>query len=305
MPISRDGLLEIHMNRGIQIFAMRKNTLIVDSGATKALWSVANDGERLLSFQTHGIQPFFLTDQEILDQLQHVSQRINFPIQTIFFYGTGCNTLENKHRLKIAFQEVFMDAHVVVDTDILAAARACCLHQPGIACILGTGSNVCRFDGTKIVENAGGLGYILGDEGSGADLGKTLVKNYLEGNLPPTLTNKLEQQYSLRRDFVLHGVYQGQFPNRYMSTFAPFLSDHISDLFIQKMVKDQFKSFFERNVLKVQYAYELPIHFVGSVAYFFEDVLRETGDALGLNTQKIIRQPMDGLVQFHEREMAT
>jgi N-acetylglucosamine kinase-like BadF-type ATPase len=284
---------------------MEKNILIVDSGATKASWSVSNEGKVLFATQTQGIQPFFLNDQEILRQIRSVYSQINNWIDTIYFYGTGCNTLENRHRLKVAFQEIFPDAQVFVDTDILAAARACCQHDPGVACILGTGSNVCRFDGENIVESAGGLGYILGDEGSGADLGKVLVKNYLEKNLPKNLAQKLEKQYSLSRDVVLHGVYQGQFPNRYMSTFAPFLSDHIEHPFVQQLVKQQFRLFFKHNVLKLENAQVLPIHFVGSVAYFFKDILCEVAGEMELQVGNVIRQPIDGLVKYHEKKLVS
>ncbi|MCH2080769.1 MAG: hypothetical protein MK226_00190 [Saprospiraceae bacterium] len=284
---------------------MEKNILIVDSGATKASWSVSSEGKVLFATQTQGIQPFFLSDQEILRQIRTVYHQIHDRIDTIYFYGTGCNTLENKHRLKVAFQEIFPDTKIFVETDILAAARACCQHDPGVACILGTGSNVCRFDSENIVESAGGLGYILGDEGSGADLGKTLVKNYLEKNLPEELAQKLEKQYALSRDVVLHGVYQGQFPNRYMSTFAPFLSDHIEHDFVQQLVKQQFRLFFKNNVLHLHDAHILPIHFVGSVAYYFKGTLIEVAQELELQIGNIIRQPIDGLVKFHEKKLVS
>ncbi|MCI5083117.1 MAG: hypothetical protein MRY78_15575 [Saprospiraceae bacterium] len=281
------------------------NILIVDSGATKASWCLGNAHQLLFQKETEGIQPFFLTDTQIENYIHQVFTLIPEPVHQLFFYGTGCNTQQNKDRLKAVFQSFFPATQIEIATDVLAAARACCQQQPGIAAILGTGSNVCRYDGQQVVEYAGGNGYVLGDEGSGADIGKALLKAYLEKRLPLSLKQALESSHVVDRATILHEVYQGPFPNRYMSTFAPFLSQHLDAPFVQQLLRERFGQFYQLDVLQLKHAQQLPVHFVGSVAFHFRHILRKLGKEYQLDIGTIIRQPIDGLVKYHGLAKAT
>lgn len=275
--------------------------ILVDSGATKANWAAVQQGHILHQIQTQGISPYFLTDEGIVDILREVRSKISDPVQELHFYSTGCKAEDQRRRMHQLLRLMFQEATIVnVETDLLAAARSMAQHQPGIVCILGTGSNTCRYDGNEVVETAGGLGFILGDEGSGAAIGKALIQSFLNREMPEEMREDLSNQYHLTRDNILQSVYQLPYPNRFLSTFAPFAHEHRNTPLIKSILERQFRLFFERSVLLLEETKILPIHFVGSVASFFEEEIRYSAVQLGLNLGNIQKDPMSGLILYHQ-----
>lgn len=275
--------------------------ILVDSGATKANWAAVQHGQIIHQIQTQGISPYFLNDEGIVDILREVRSKISAQVQELHFYSTGCKAEDQRRRMHQLLRLMFQEATIVnVETDLLAAARSMAQHQPGIICILGTGSNTCRYDGNEVVETAGGLGFILGDEGSGAAIGKALIQSFLNREMPEAMREDLSNQYHLTRDNILQSVYQLPYPNRFLSTFAPFAHEHRNNPLIKSILERQFRLFFERSVLLLEESKILPIHFVGSVASFFEEEIRYSAAQLGLNLGNIQKDPMPGLILYHQ-----
>lgn len=274
--------------------------LIIDSGATKADWSLMEAGNLVSEFKTPGIPPFFLSDEEISAQLAVVAGQTGDTIDGIFFYGTGCKAESSRKRLHTAFSAAFPAAAIIeIETDVLGAARALCGRQAGIACILGTGSNSVWYDGTAVIQNSGGYGYILGDEGSGAVLGRELIIAWLNRELPPELEQSFDAAYGLSRDAVIERVYRGETPSRFLASFTPFLSAHLSSAFVQELLHRQFHLFIRRCVLPYSDARILPVHFTGSVAFYFRSVLETALSDAGLQPGVFLAAPMEGLRKFH------
>lgn len=275
--------------------------LLADSGSTKTDWLLVGAGTD--SFQSAGINPFYQTKDIIAETLhREVFPQIKYTISKIHFYGAGCADEASGRPVKEALAEVFPFTNAIeVNSDLLAAARALCGRKAGIACILGTGSNNCQYDGNKIVNNIGSLGFWLGDEGSGGYLGKQLVVSYLQNELPEELHKEFSRQYpEVSRLMILDRAYKQPFPNRFFATFTPFLSQHLSDDFVQQMVQNTFRVFLEKYVCKHPDAYALPVHFTGSVAYYFESLLIKVIMEKGLIPGTIQKSPMPGLLRFHQ-----
>lgn len=274
--------------------------LIADSGSTKTEWCIVRKGVVKERLTTVGINPYFQSPEEISEEL-HKSlfpALKEFPIKEVFFYGAGCAFPEkNKILQDIICSE--LKARVEVYSDLMGAARSLCGMQPGIACILGTGSNSCLFDGVEILQHVSPLGFILGDEGSGAVLGKLLVGDCLKHRLPQPLVDKFMQQYELTPATILEKVYKQPFPNRFLAGLSRFLGENIHEQPIRNIVSGSFQSFFVRNVMYYKDMDKLPIHFTGSVAFYYQDILREVASELDLNIGIITQAPMEGLIQYH------
>ncbi|WP_421800541.1 BadF/BadG/BcrA/BcrD ATPase family protein [Haliscomenobacter sp.] len=274
--------------------------ILVDSGATKANWVAVSEGKTLHQLQTQGISPYFLTDEGIVDVLREVRRSIPEPVSELYFYSTGCKAEDQRRRMNQLLRLMFQEAtQVQVETDMLAAARAMSQREAGIVCILGTGSNACRYDGSQIVETAGGLGFILGDEGSGAGIGKELIRSFLNREMPEKLREDLNNHYHLTRDNILQSVYQLPYPNRFLSTFAPFAFEHREEPSIRELLDRQFGLFFQRSVRLLEGSQHLPIHFVGSVAAFFKEEIARNAAPFGLQLANFQQDPMAGLIQYH------
>lgn len=273
--------------------------LIVDSGGTKAVWALARDGEVYWQKRTPGLPPSFLSDEEIISLAKSVAGEIDEKLAGVFFYGTGCREIPAKLRMEQLLQRVFPGTILHVETDILGAARALCGREEGIACILGTGSNACHCQHGQIVENIGGLGFILGDEGSGAALGKTLITAYLNEELPADLRKALESAHALHRDEIIESVYRKAAPNRYLAAFAPFVRQHLEHAFVAALVAQQFEAFFQKSVLKFACSPLVPVHFTGSVAHHFEESIRLVADQFKLHIGTFLTDPIEGLAVFH------
>ncbi len=275
--------------------------LIADSGSTKTDWSVVNNGKLVKRVLTKGINPFFQSEEEISNEIETtlILQLDTQDFSAVYFYGAGC-TFDKVEVVKRAIlKNIKVKNEVEVSTDMLAAARGLCGYMSGIACIMGTGSNSCYYDGKNIVDNVSPLGFILGDEGSGAVLGKLFVSDLLKNQLTPGLKEKFLAQFNLTVGDIIDRVYRKPFPNRFLATFSPFISEHLDDPTIRTLVMNSFKSFLKRNVMQYKNHEKLPIHFVGSVAYNYEQVLKEAIESMGMKPGKIIKSPMEGLIKYH------
>jgi N-acetylglucosamine kinase-like BadF-type ATPase len=275
--------------------------LIADSGSTKAEWCIIGKGRNKTIF-TDGISPYFLNTAQIIDLLrqQLMPHLKNTAIGEIYFYGTGNKNPVNRKSVLKALKTLFPGVYVEVDHDLMGAARALCGHGKGVACILGTGSNSCFFNGKKIVKNSPGLGYVLGDEGSGAYLGRKVLQYYLYNTFDEDLRSRFDAKYVTNASEILDNVYKKPLPNKYLASFALFLAENRGHYMIENIVEDGFNDFFFNHIYKYRESWTYPIHFVGGVAYGFRDVLLEMAAGYELEVGKILKNPMEGLIEYHK-----
>jgi len=277
--------------------------LIADSGSTKTDWRIiAKDGS-IQQLKTEGFNPYYQSSDEISRVLKaDLLPKITSDISTIHFYGAGCANPEKNAVVKDALQRNFQNCTIEINSDLLAAARATCNHEQGIACILGTGSNSCLFDGKEIVENIRPLGFLLGDEGSGAYLGKMLLVSCLRKELPENLARKFNDTYNTSIDEVLQKVYKEPFPNKYLASFSKFLFDNINEPYVYQLVYQAFETFVKKNVMKYENHENVKVHFVGSIAFYYANVLRQVTNDLGLMLKNILESPIAGLTLYHQQK---
>ncbi|MCM1518150.1 MAG: hypothetical protein NC117_05885 [Pseudoflavonifractor sp.] len=275
--------------------------LIADCGSTKVDWCVVDDGRVVCRVSTGGINALLMTEVEIADIIgRELMPAIEgCAIDEVHYYGAGCISDEVCDNVRRAIAHHIPASVVEVNTDLLAAARALCGRERGIACILGTGSNSCYYDGERIVDNVSPLGYILGDEGSGAVLGRLLVGDVLKNQLSPALCEKFLTQYNLDTLEIIHRVYREPQPNRFLASVSPFLLENMEEPAIHRLVLNSFKSFFVRNISHYEGYRDMPVNFVGSIAYYYHDVLKEAADAIDATLGTIVISPMDGLISYH------
>ncbi len=280
---------------------MSKTLLIADSGSSKTQWVVIKKDRLLLSTQTKGINPYFQSYEEVCTEIRYALKDTlkEVFIDEVFFYGAGC-TSDKKEILHQALSRYSPSSNIYIYSDLLAAARASCGNEKGIVCIAGTGSNSGFYDGKQIVKNIPPLGFILGDEGSGAALGKLLISEVLKGLLPASLRNAFFERFGLTCETILDKVYHQPFPNRFLAGFSPFLTEYIEVPEIRLIVANNFRSFFKRNIMQYDYKH-YPSHFTGSIAYFYKEILTETANELGVGIGKIIQAPMSGLIDYHKK----
>ncbi|HMU45871.1 MAG TPA: N-acetylglucosamine kinase [Chitinophagaceae bacterium] len=274
--------------------------LIADSGATKAEWCVTN-GNKTKTVITQGISPYFLNTQQITEILRkELFPKIkNIEIDEVYYYGTGCANPKNARSVKKAIASIFDKAHIEVQHDLMASARALCGRQKGVACILGTGSNSCYYDGKKIVKNSPGLGYVLGDEGSGAYLGKKVIQYYLYGTFDDELRGRFDATYLTTPTEILENVYKMPLPNRYLASFATFLAENRGHYMIENIIEDGLNDFFFTHLCKYREVWKMPVHFTGGVAFGFKDVLQQLCYSYEFELGRVLKNPVQGLVEFH------
>ncbi|SCD20835.1 BadF-type ATPase [Proteiniphilum saccharofermentans] len=274
--------------------------LIADSGATKSDWCLTRNGEIIHRFSGKGISPVYQTQEEIAEEIRlHVYPLLKEAnIEAIYFYGAGCIP-EKTGLVRDAIRQSFPVETVQVYSDLIAATHSLCGRKSGIACILGTGSNSCEWDGTSIVNQISPLGFILGDEGSGAVLGKNLIGDALKNQLTEGLKETLLDEYDLTPALVIDKVYRQPFPNRFLASLCPFLLNHIEDPTIRRIITRSFSAFFERNVMQYDYQ-KNKVNFVGSIAWYFSDPLKEVAAEKGIEIGTISQSPMPGLIEYHK-----
>ena len=278
-------------------------SLIADSGATKAEWVLINNGRKKTLF-TQGISPYFLNTEQVADLVEtELAKKIkNTVVDEIHYYGTGCANPENARNIKKALQSVFAGAKVNVNTDLMAAARAVCGHEKGIACILGTGSNSCYYNGKNILKNSPGIGYVLGDEGSGAYLGKKVIQYYLYDTFDEDLRARIDAKFVTNGVEILDNVYKKPLPNRYLAGFTMFLAENRGHYMIENIIEDGLNDFFFQHLCKYSEVWKYPVSFVGSVADGFKDVIQQLCNSYEFELGIILKNPMQGLVKFHNEK---
>ena len=275
-----------------------KTILIADGGSTKTDWTIVAGNQEIDRIKTRGINPFFQTEEEISAEIRdNLIPRIKKydSIEAVYFYGAGCAFPEKILRRSVTH---YLPVPVEVGSDLLAAARALCGHSPGIACILGTGSNSCLYDGKDIVNNISPLGFILGDEGSGAVLGKLLVGDVLKNQLPVALQEVFFAESGLTPAIIMEKVYKQPFPNRFLASLSPFLLRHIEEPAIYNLVSNSFRAFFARNVMQYD-CRDHPVHLIGSIAWYYQAILKDVAREFGLRLGTIVQSPVQGLVRYH------
>jgi glucosamine kinase len=276
--------------------------LIADSGATKTTWSLIG-GARTKTITTAGISPYFFTAADITALLQKdlLPKLKDAPVEAIHFYGTGCATKENQQLVKAGLKGAIKGVKKIsVESDLTAAARALCGHDKGIACILGTGSNSCVYNGKKIVRNNPAPGFILGDEGSGSYLGKKTVQYFIYQTFDEELQHRFQVKYNTHYREILQHVYKEPWPNRYLASFTPFLSENRGHYMVENIIEDGLSDFITTHLYKYPETWKYPIHFVGSVAWHFKDVLKDLCNSFELSMGQVLQSPMPGLIRYHQ-----
>ena len=275
--------------------------LIVDSGSTKSDWVLLKEKEDRLLFKTMGFNPFFHNETIIANAVKQNSELFEFAdrIEQVFYYGAGCSSEGRNAIVRRALKRVFSKAEVNVDHDLLACAYSTYAGVPAISCILGTGSNSCYYDGINLVEKVPALGYVLGDEGGGSYFGKKLLTAYLYGQLPVEVAKDLEETFEIDKDGIIENVYSLPHANVFLASFMRFIAKHKDVPFIDHMIVAGLKDFMNVHVCCYDDYEKIPVHFIGSIGYFFEDQLKRAAQDTGIELGTITRKPIDGLVNYH------
>jgi glucosamine kinase len=276
--------------------------LIADGGSTKTDWRLIKEGREYKQVQTPGFNPYLVGSDEIESILWKELQPYidNTAVSAVYYYGAGCSTPVKNMIVETAFEKIFTNARIYVSHDLLAASHALCGDKEGIAAILGTGSNSCYYDGRDIKDGIFSLGYFFGDEGSGAHLGKMLLTAYLHKELPEEIETKLKEEYPKSLESILDAVYTKPAPSRFLASFSHFISNNRSNPYIYNLIAEAFRAFYKYQVCCYPRHKEIPVHFVGSVAYYYQDILTSVGLEFGIHTGKFIKAPIDGLVEYHK-----
>ncbi|SMG22143.1 BadF-type ATPase [Marivirga sericea] len=278
--------------------------LIADSGSSKTDWRLLKDDNTIEQLKTSGINPYLISNKQLLESLE--SDFKDRPLQNvheIHFYGAGCGQQKNKEKIKSVFSDFFKCQHISVEDDMLAAARASCGNKEGIICILGTGANACHYDGHRITNSMISLGYALGDEGSGAYIGKETLKAYLENDMPEKLLKEFSREFpAVTLEYALEQIYQKPYPNRFFAQFFQFAFMHRKEKLFFDMIADAFQTFLNKSVLKFEQHPHLPVHFVGGVAFHANTIMRMVLTKNNLTAGNFMETPIAGLTLYHKNQ---
>lgn len=274
--------------------------LLADGGSTKVDWCLVDNGKLVKQVFTKGANPFFRTCEDISEEIKVVllPELNGYTVDSVHFFGAGCANPEKNEIIRKAIATNIESTNIEVGSDLLAAARGLCGKNSGIACIIGTGSNSCYFDGKDIVDNVSPLGYILGDEGSGAVIGRLFIGACLKNQLTKGLKEKFLEKYDLTPASIIEKVYRQPLANKFLASFSPFLIEHIEDPTIQSLVYNAFKDFFVKNVMQYDYK-DKKVNFTGSVAYHYQDLLKKVAADLDISIGVIESSPMEGLIKYY------
>jgi glucosamine kinase len=279
--------------------------LIAESGSTKTDWVLVNENHDISMFYTIGFNPFFHDDKIIA---KHIHDNVSFynackNVKQIYFYGAGCSSEDLNLIIKNALSGVFQNAEISVEHDLLACALSTYEEEPSISCILGTGSNSCYFDGQNLIEEVPALGYVLGDEGSGSFFGKKLLSDYLYNRLPEQIKDDLECHFSINKATIFENVYMKPNANVYLASFMRFITNHKEHEYVSKMVEDGMDKFMKTHVCCYDNYKEVKTHFIGSISAIYEKELRLAAEKNNVIIGKIVRKPVNGLVDYHLRKL--
>lgn len=274
--------------------------LIADSGSTKSDW-VAISKNSTIRYSTVGINPYFHDEEFVFSAIKENQSlySIGSKIEEVYFYGAGCSSEKLNGIVLRGLQKVFTHAEIHVDHDLSACALATYQGEPGISCIIGTGSNSCFYDGTNIFENIPALGYILGDEGSGAYFGKKLLADFLYKKLPENIHFSLQNDLGLDKEKIISNVYMKPGANVYLASFMPFIFSHFDDKYISNMILEGFKTFIDTHVRCYQDYTKYKVHFIGSIACLFQKELDQACQFYNVTLGQVIKKPIDGLADYH------
>lgn len=272
--------------------------LIADSGATKTEWYYQS-GSASQTIQTEGLNPYYHTVDSIHSVIENNLMPTVGTVDEIYFYGAGCDSEAKIKMIKQALSQSFSTVSVQVYHDLLAAARACFGNEAGIACILGTGSNSCLYDGSAIIEHIPSLAFILGDEGSAAYFGKQLINRYFRNELPDRLKQELEEEHNMALSYIKKNVYEGAQKSRFVASYGAFLGKHADHPFVKELLYEGFENFISRIVAKYSNATDYEVRFVGSVAYAHQKMIKEILQEHRLTPGLFITHPMKRLVEYH------
>jgi len=276
--------------------------LIADSGGSKTDWRFIREDGTIGQANALGFNAYYQPIDDLKKNIRDaVLPMIKEKVHEIFFYGSGVSSEKNQLAIKNAFIEFFPDAQLEIGWDLLAAARALCGREPGIACILGTGSNSCLYDGKKITDNVANLGWILADEGSGANIGKKFLVDYLRKKMPEKISEQFRNRFPFSREEFLEKIYQQEKPNTFLASFTKFIFQHLKEPYCYQLMYKSFEEFYENNVMQYDNYQNLKVHFTGSIAFYFSDVLRQVANDKGITVKNILESPIAGLTLYHQK----
>lgn len=281
--------------------------LIADSGSTKTDWASLSPGKPVAFYKSEGINPYFNTPETVAKTLAKIKfpENIFSGEHSVYFYGAGCSTPQYSDILYEGFRKVFKHSEIHIHHDMLGAARALFGNSGGIAAILGTGSNSCLYDGTRIQRIRGGHGFILGDEGSGQHMGRQFIKYYLNDDLPVHIEQEFYSRFKLTKDEVEYTVYKKPLPNRFLASFSPFVHEFRKEPVMQEIIFESLAIFFDKYILKYETVHNNPIGVVGSVGLAYSEEIDEICKHRRLSISKRIKSPIEGLIEFHQNENLT
>lgn len=278
--------------------------LVADSGGSKLDWRLLSDNGRIDQATGPGFNPYYQDPSHLVASIKdNLVPRVSEDVKKIFFYGSGVSSPQNRKIVKDILTDFFSHAEIDVNHDLLGAARSLCGEEAGIACILGTGSNSCYYEAGEIKKNITNLGWILGDEGGGVHLGKKLLVDYLRGDMPVKLSEQFNSRFSITRDDVLDKIYRQEKPSAFLGSFSRFIFQHIKEPYCYQVVYSSFNDFYKSNVMRYKNHKTLKVHFTGSVAFYFSDILRQVANDLGITVKNIAETPIAGLTLYHKKDL--
>lgn len=278
--------------------------IIADSGASKIDWRLISKDKSITQANSPGFNPYYQPEEDLRATVREVLAPLaKEKVEKIFYYGTGVSSEKNQETIKSVFLGFFKEAKIEVGWDLLAAARALCGEEPGIACILGTGSNSCLYDGKMITGNVANLGWILADEGSGAYIGKQFIFDYFRELMPAKLASQFKARYPWSREEVLEKVYTQPKPSAFLASFTRFIFQHLDEPYCYQLIYRSFSDFYENNVMRYENYKNLKVHFTGSVAFYFSDILRQVANDKGITVKNILEGPIAGLTLYHQKDL--
>ncbi|MBD3750290.1 MAG: N-acetylglucosamine kinase [Sphingobacteriales bacterium] len=274
--------------------------LVADGGSSKTDWILQLPDKSLKSFHTGGFNPFFLSEKEMIRSLNQNKSFSPFAdeVKEIYFYGAGCSSPDRREIVSNALNIKFKNAFISVENDLLGSALATCKNKPGFSCILGTESNISFFNGTDLIPSKHGLGYILGEEGSGTYFGKILLTDFLYQKAPKEIMDDFNEKYQINKEIIIKNMYQKAMPNYYLASFAQFMSSHKSHPYIQNLLFKGFEDFINTHILSYANFKDYYCHFVGSIAFHFSDILEEACQKHQISIGKILEKPIEELFQW-------
>ena len=276
--------------------------LIADSGSSKTDWRLIADNGTIKQHRGIGFNPTYQKKEEMISLIQEdFLLEISNQVDQIFYYGAGCSNESKKTQVSSSLSSIFPKAEIVIEHDMLAAAKATCGHDAGIACILGTGSNSCDYDGNNIIGSMPAPGYILGDFGGGSSIGKKFLQDFIYKDMQESIYQKAIDQLGLSYDVIIHEVYKNPFPGRYMASFCKFLTENKADPYCYLLFLNAFQDFFKRYVMKFEGYQNKQVNFVGSIAFHNSDILRNAAFDLGIHVNLILESPIAGLTLYHQK----